>query len=131
LAAVSAGGDGYLAWDAGEDALVATLRAVLDGELGISGRAARSVVRELRRAAKLHTTRAEVSAALTTREQEVFDLVRQGTRSHDIAELLCIADATVYKHIQNILDKLHVRSRAQAIMLAELDIPDPPPNGRH
>jgi DNA-binding NarL/FixJ family response regulator len=126
LAAVSAGADGYLAWDDGEDALVNTLLAVLRGELGLSGKAARHVVRSLRQAGQHHVTRAGVIALLTSREQEVYDLARQGMRSREIAEALCIADATVYKHIQNILEKLHVRNRTQAFLLTELDPHDSP-----
>jgi DNA-binding NarL/FixJ family response regulator len=126
LAAVSAGADGYLAWDDGEDALVNALQAVLRGELGLSGKAARHVVRSLRRAGQNHASRSEVFALLTAREQEVFDLTRQGLRSREIAEILCIADSTVYKHIQNILEKLHVRNRTQAVLLTELDPLSPP-----
>jgi DNA-binding CsgD family transcriptional regulator len=74
---------------------------------------------------------------LTQREREIFELVRRGMRSREIGERLFIAEATVYKHIQNILDKLHVHSRTQAILAAELlmpalptalEIADPPAN---
>jgi transposase len=47
--------------------------------------------------------------------------MRQGMRSREMAERLYIADATVYKHIQNILDKLHVHTRTQAILIAEME----------
>lgn len=127
LAAVSAGADGYLAWDDGEeDALVHTLQAVLRGELGLEGKLARHVVRSLRRAGQRYVSRAEVMARLTAREQEVYHLARQGMRSREIAEALCIADATVYKHIQNILEKLRVRNRTQALLLTEIDPHDSP-----
>jgi two-component system, NarL family, nitrate/nitrite response regulator NarL len=55
----------------------------------------------------------------TTREREIFELVRKGLRSHEIAQQLFIADSTVYKHIQNILDKLNVRNRTQALIVSE------------
>jgi DNA-binding NarL/FixJ family response regulator len=128
FATVVAGSDGYLAWDDGEDALVDTLQSALRGELGLSGRVARTVVRQLRQMAHWSAAQAEFNAALTAREQEIFDLVRRGVRSREIAEALCIADATVYKHIQHILEKLHVRSRTQAIMLTELDPSYPIPH---
>jgi DNA-binding NarL/FixJ family response regulator len=44
--------------------------------------------------------------------------VRRGLRSREIAEQLSIAETTVYKHIQKILDKLQVHSRAQAILIS-------------
>jgi two-component system NarL family response regulator len=63
----------------------------------------------------------EVLSKLTQREQEILTLMRQGLRSREMAQRLYIADATVYKHIQNILDKLHVHTRTQAILMAEME----------
>lgn len=123
--AVVAGADGYVAWDAGADALITGLRAVASGEIGLGGQVALTVIRQLRQAAHAHATRADLSVSLTPREQEIFDLVRKGLRSREIAERLCIADSTANKHIQHILEKLHVRSRTQAVVLSEA-----PPNER-
>ena len=56
--------------------------------------------------------------ALSTREQNVLQLLVEGLEYKQIAEKLFISPATVRTHIANIYQKLHVNSKAQAIMLA-------------
>jgi RNA polymerase sigma factor (sigma-70 family) len=56
--------------------------------------------------------------ALTQRESEVLELLAEGLRQEEIAERLVISPKTVATHIQRILSKLEVRSRAQAVSLA-------------
>jgi DNA-binding NarL/FixJ family response regulator len=56
--------------------------------------------------------------ALTRRENEVLDLLAQGLGQEEIADRLVISPKTVATHIQRILSKLEVRSRAQAVSLA-------------
>jgi DNA-binding NarL/FixJ family response regulator len=122
--AIFAGADGYLTADASTDTLTNTLSGVIRGELGLTRRAALRVVRQLRQGAhsRLASTPLDADSKLTRREQEIFDLVRHGLRSREIAEQLSIAETTVYKHIQKILEKLQVHSRAQAILIsAETD----------
>jgi two-component system NarL family response regulator len=121
--AVSAGAHGYVPSETSPDAVAATLRGVQRGELGLSRVAALRLVQQLSR--QVQTQRPKVSAEalskLTQREQEILALMRQGLRSREMAQRLYIADATVYKHIQNILDKLHVHTRTQAILMAEIE----------
>ena len=59
--------------------------------------------------------------ALTQRENEVLDLLAEGLRQEEIADRLVISPKTVATHIQRILSKLEVRSRAQAVALALRD----------
>ncbi len=121
--AVSAGALGYIPSETSPEAVAGTLRGVQRGELGLSRVAALRLVQQLRQ--QVQTQRPKVSpevlSKLTQREQEILTLMRQGLRSREMAQRLYIADATVYKHIQNILDKLHVHSRTQAILIAELE----------
>jgi DNA-binding NarL/FixJ family response regulator len=56
--------------------------------------------------------------SLTQREQEVLDLLAEGLRQDEIATKLVISPKTVATHIQRILGKLEVRSRAQAVAIA-------------
>ncbi len=53
---------------------------------------------------------------LTQREKEVFDLLVLNYSTSDIADLLGISEKTVRNHISNVIQKLDVRSRAQAIV---------------
>ena len=117
--AILRGASGYLAAGASLETLANTLKGVAQGELGLSRHAARQVIRQLRQAARARppSLLPQVADSLTPREQEVFDLVRHGLRSREIAQQLTIAEATVYKHTQNILEKLQVNSRTQAIFL--------------
>jgi DNA-binding NarL/FixJ family response regulator len=121
--AVSAGAHGYVPSETSPDAVAATLRGVQRGELGLSRVAALRLVQQLRRQVQTQRPKvsAEVLSKLTQREQEILALMRQGLRSREMAQRLFIADATVYKHIQNILDKLHVHTRTQAILMAEIE----------
>jgi DNA-binding NarL/FixJ family response regulator len=116
--AISAGANGYLEAHASGNVLLATLEGLMRGELGLSRATALRVVQHLRReahpAVDLPT---DILERLTRREREVFQLVRRGIRSREIAAQLSIAEATVYKHIQNILEKLQMRSRTQAVFL--------------
>lgn len=59
--------------------------------------------------------------ALTQRENEVLELLAEGLRQEEIADRLVISPKTVATHIQRILSKLEVRSRAQAVSLALRD----------
>jgi DNA-binding NarL/FixJ family response regulator len=114
-----AGADGFVVWDAHDTALWDTLCTVQQGGLGLPGDLALRVVRHLRQQLRAPAPRAsDASAKLTLREQEIFDLVRRGMRSRDIAQRLTITKGTVDKHVQNILDKLNVHSRTQALFLA-------------
>jgi two-component system nitrate/nitrite response regulator NarL len=61
---------------------------------------------------------ATISHPLTKREREILDLIRKGHKNREIARELCVAESTVHKHVQNILEKLHARNRTEAIYLA-------------
>jgi DNA-binding NarL/FixJ family response regulator len=62
-----------------------------------------------------------VASRLTPREQEVLGLLAEGLEQDEIANRLVITSKTVAKHIERILSKLGVRSRAQAVVLALRD----------
>ena len=72
-------------------------------------------------------TRAEVAArlaehmgegSLTDRELEVLELIRDGNRNKQIADLLSIAETTVNFHIKNLVDKLRANDRTHAVTIA-------------
>jgi DNA-binding NarL/FixJ family response regulator len=57
-----------------------------------------------------------VAATLTAREREVLEHIAGGARDREIADTLVVSEATVKKHVQNILRKLHARNRVEAVM---------------
>jgi len=61
------------------------------------------------------------SASLTERELEVLRLVADGLTNREIARELFIAENTVKNHVRNILDKLHLHSRMEAVVFAMRD----------
>ncbi len=67
------------------------------------------------------TTYTPVSRPLTEREAQILDLMRKGRKNREISYELCIAESTVHKHVQNIFEKLHVRNRAEAIYLTNIE----------
>ncbi len=82
---------------------------------------ASELIARVRRLVERHRWNREVRtsngrlAALTPREQEVLDLLAEGYRQEEIARKLVISPKTVATHIQRVLAKLDVRSRAQAV----------------
>lgn len=112
LATVVAGGDGYLAWDDGEDTLVETLQSAVCGELGLRGRVARTVV--------LLWCCAAVAADGSLGSRPSGIQRSEGCVAAKLRRRCAFADAMVYKYIQHILEKLRVRNRTQALALRVL-----------
>jgi len=67
-----------------------------------------------------------MKSLLTNREREVFELLVQDKTTKDIAALLFVSEKTVRNHISNVMKKLNVKGRSQAVVelvrLGELDI---------
>lgn len=59
-----------------------------------------------------------VRAKLTEREQQILDLIANGSSNKQIAVLLCLTEKTVKNHMTSIMQKLHVRNRVEAALLA-------------
>jgi DNA-binding CsgD family transcriptional regulator len=59
--------------------------------------------------------RSQIEALLTTREQEVLELMAEGHTNTQIADVLTVSEATVKSHVKRVLRKLHVSNRAQAV----------------
>ena len=129
-----AGAVGYLPCDGTIADLVGLIEAVARGELLCSPRVAHALIRQV---ATLAAHRAPAVLppnpgsrrlnGLTEREQEIVRLMAAGLSNREIAGRLFIAVATVKNHVHNVLDKLDVRSRADAAAWYQLGSGRPTP----
>jgi DNA-binding NarL/FixJ family response regulator len=109
-----AGASGYVSANAGIDDLVCAIERAVDGELVCSPRVAAELFRRIGDRAGAQQLMPAEGSELTHRERQVLALVRQRLLNKEIAVALNISEATVKNHVHNLLEKLHVRSRAQA-----------------
>lgn len=114
--AMRAGARGYVLKDATKEELRRAIQAVGNGEAIFSPSIAARLI--------AHFTQPRSAAAnnvfpeLSSREQEILDLLARGERNNAIAEYLGLSAKTISNYISNILNKLQVADRAQAIAKA-------------
>jgi DNA-binding NarL/FixJ family response regulator len=116
-----AGAAGYLLKDVPSEQLAKAIRAAAKGEAFIHPSVTRKVVAEFARMAEREHVRREqpLVEPLSARELEVLVLLADGLSNQEIAERLIIAPGTVKNHVSNILSKLDVRDRTQAVLHAQ------------
>ena len=117
--AIKAGANGYLLKEISVEEVAEAIRAVVQGQSLISPSMASKLLNEFTTLAKKAEERQQYPApALTSRELEVLKLVAKGMSNREIADELYISDNTVKNHIRNILEKLHLHSRMEAVIYA-------------
>lgn len=119
--AIRAGASGYLLKDIQLEEVADAVRAVHGGQSLISPPMAGKLLSEFAALARgdEDTARRQVPAPkLTDREMQVLKLVARGMNNRDIAKELFISDNTVKNHVRNILEKLQIHSRMEAVMVA-------------
>jgi DNA-binding NarL/FixJ family response regulator len=134
---LKAGARGYLLKDVSSEELAAAVRAVAAGQALIQPSIARKVVAEFSRMAgrrdkETEGRRREAAEAgppasgagfpappLTERELDVLSAMAQGLSNREIADQLVITEGTVKNHVSNLLGKLEVRDRTQAVLKAQ------------
>jgi len=115
--AIKAGAQGYLLKRMDPDEFVAMVRGISQGEAPISRTMAAKILGEFSRRVKAPQME-DPAAKLTPREHEVLQLLTQGGSNKEIANALCISESTVKNHLKNILAKLHLQNRVQAVAYA-------------
>ena len=105
--ALKAGARGYLLKDSGKDDLLSAIRAVHEGRSYVPPEIATRLV-----------TRTQAGAPLTTREIEVLQLMAEGKSNKEIGAALFISEGTVKTHVNSIHEKLSVRDRTEAVIVA-------------
>jgi len=109
--ALDAGAIGYLLKDVDANDLAEAIRAANRGEPTLAPEAAWALFKAARRGR-------ELGDDLTEREREVLVLLVDGLTNREIADRLYISDSTVKTHVSNILSKLGVATRTEAVSLA-------------
>jgi DNA-binding NarL/FixJ family response regulator len=124
--AVKNGASGYLLKDSSIDEVAQAVRVVADGQSLISPSMAIKLLDEFKQMSRTDRSTTP-TPRLTERELEVLRLVAQGLNNREIAKQLYISENTVKNHVRNILEKLQLHSRMEAVMYAVreklLDIP--------
>src|SRR5436309_4200141 len=116
--AIKAGASGYLLKEISIEEVPDAIRSVWAGQSRISPSMASKLLSEFAAMSQRGGDSKGAGAQLTPREMQVLKLVAQGLNNKDIAEKLFISENTVKNHIRNILDKLHLHSRMEAVVYA-------------
>ena len=116
MACIEAGAAGYMLKEASFDYLVETIRSAYRGESFCSPRMAASLFARIAELAGERIPRS--SAQLTLREVEVINKIAEGLSNKDIAQQLSVEVQTIKNHIHNILYKLQLNNRLEAVQYA-------------
>ncbi|RFU63956.1 response regulator [Peribacillus glennii] len=125
--ALKTGASGYLLKEMDADALIEAVKVVADGGSYLHPKVTHNLVREYRRLASDERADGDSSLPveirrplhlLTRRECEVLQLLADGKSNRGIGETLYISEKTVKNHVSNILQKMNVNDRTQAVVLA-------------
>ncbi len=117
--AIKAGASGYLLKEIPIDEVAEAIRAVWAGQSRLSPSMAAKLLTEFAAMSKRADEMQQLPAPrLTDREMQVLQLVAKGLNNKDIAKQLFISENTVKNHIRNILEKLHLHSRMEAVVYA-------------
>lgn len=114
-----AGAVGYLLKDVSSDKLFEAVRAAARGEYFLMPSVTAKVMAEFSRLSRIAPLHAHALVEpLSPREMEILRLVATGASNRDIADTLVIAEGTVKNHLTNILGKMEVKDRMQAVIKA-------------
>ena len=114
--ALRAGASGFVLKDDPPEQLIAAIHTVAAGEALLSPTITKRVIREFARMPRPEPPKA--LDELSARELDVFRLIARGFSNAEIAKELYISDTTVKTHVTHILQKLDLRDRVQAVVLA-------------
>jgi DNA-binding NarL/FixJ family response regulator len=126
LESIQAGADGYLTKDRAVDDVVETVRAARAGETLLPRSVIIGIAQRVASAREKQPERAPIEP-LTARELEVLRALSEGLSTPEICDRLFISRNTLRTHVQNIMMKLHVHSKLEAVTVGlRYRIIDPP-----
>jgi two-component system, NarL family, response regulator LiaR len=109
--ALKAGANGYLLKDVSAEELINAVRRAVAGQPSLSPEAAQVLIRNVSEPSQPYLE-------MTSREKEILALMVEGLSNNEIAERLFVSQSTVKFHVSNILSKLGVTGRTEAVALA-------------
>jgi DNA-binding NarL/FixJ family response regulator len=118
IEAIRAGASGFLLKDVRPSDLIEAIRIVARGDALLAPSVTRRLLESIASLPALRPAKVGLLDALTPTERKVLALVGRGASNHEIAAELFVADTTVRTHIRHILEKLALRDRVQAVVLA-------------
>jgi DNA-binding NarL/FixJ family response regulator len=118
LDALRAGASGFLVKDDAPDALVSAIRTIAAGDAVLTPSVTRRLLDKFARLPGLSDTGTNDLRVLTGREREILTLIGKGLTNAEIAAALTVAESTVKTHVGHVLEKLGLRDRVHAVILA-------------
>lgn len=116
--ALRAGASGFLLKDAPAEELIAGVRAIARGDSMLAPAITRRVIEEFARVPRPDSELAARAGWLSDRELDVLRLLARGLSNRELAEALIVSEATAKTHVSNVLAKLGLRDRVQAVVFA-------------
>jgi len=115
---VEAGASGFLGKDEAAEELLSAAKSAADGEVLIDPATLTRLLAQVAREREAQRDAQNLLDDLTEREREILQLLAEGMRNDDIAAKLFISPQTVQTHVRNILGKLRVHSKLEAVAFA-------------
>ncbi|MCK0519443.1 response regulator transcription factor [Williamsia sp. DF01-3] len=116
--ALRIGASGFMLKDAPAEELVRAVRVVAAGDALLAPSVTRRLIAEVTSRQRPRRAPSSELSGLTPREREVLEQVAEGKSNAEIATHLFVAEQTVKTHVSNLLSKLQLRDRAQAVVYA-------------
>lgn len=116
--ALSAGASGFLLKAAAPEDLIRAVREVASGDALLAPSVTRRLIQEFAKRPEPSARKPKELDSLTEREVEVLREVARGLTNNEIAKKLHVSETTIKTHVAHLLDKLDLRDRVQAVILA-------------
>lgn len=119
MKSLHAGACGYILKGVGGNELIEIMRAIYCGDSYVSPGLAARMLSELKKKPLLETDAQDIFSELTAREEQILESVSRGLSNKEIGSEYDITEKTVKHYVSNVLQKLQVRNRVEAALLAQ------------